>query len=260
MKINLIKNKITKNNSNQVPLQLIVEGIENLERGLKILGENIDFGEIRLPLLGIDVVGRLVILEVFEKEDETILLKVIDDFDWVFNHTDQVRQRFGNFAIDISLSPRVIIVLPRFSPDLLRRISYLGQMELQLYLYRLINHASSQSINFELVSFSSQRKFIKDLEEKSVDDLLNYIENPLVKTVCQKILGQIKQLFPRGSIVSSSGYISIQSKDKELFGIYPQRDFFWFNFSKNVWQGIYVNSPSQIEGILNEIKSISRNK
>lgn len=237
--------------------KLAIEGITNMERGLRILGKELDFSGVKIPLLGLDSVGRLVVLEVADKEEQTILFRIIDDFDWVFTHTEEISKRFNAHDIDISLSPRVILVLPQFSQDLLKRITYLGYIDLQIYTYRIINHTVPQNVTFELVSFSSQRRFTKGLEEKSVDELLNYIENPSVKIFCQKVLEEIKRLFPQCSIVSSVGYISVQANDKEFFGIYPHRNFFWFNISKKIWKGIYVNNPAQLENILSEIKTVS---
>lgn len=236
--------------------KLVIEGIVNLDRGLRIVGENVDFAEIKIALLGIDTVGRLVILEASDREEDSILVRIIDDFDWVFNHTEEIRKRFSDFDIDISLSPRVIVVLPQFSQELLKRITYLGYIDLQLYTYRIVNHTVPQNVVFELASFSSRRKFVKGLEEKTVEDLLNYIENAAVKNICQKVLDEARRLLPQANLVTSGGYISIQLKGKESIGIYPHRNFFWFNVSRNVWQGIHVHNAAQIDNITSEIKSV----
>jgi hypothetical protein len=238
--------------------KLVIEGVSNLEGGLKIIGENLDFSEIKIQILGADAVGRLVIVEVSDKEEESVFFKVVDHFDWVFNHTEEIRRKFTSFNIDVSLSPRVIIIMPGFSQALVRRMGYLNRLDLKLYSYRIIDQGGPQNVKFELVSFASQRKFIKDLEERTVDELLDYIEIPAVRILCQKAMSEIKRLFPQVKIITSSGYLSFKSNDNELFGLYPQRNFFWFNSSKSTWHGFYVNSLSGLEKINEELKSNRR--
>jgi hypothetical protein len=238
--------------------RLVIEGLENLERGLKIIGENVDFGVVKIFLLGIDSIGRLIILEVFEKEDEILFLKIVDNFDWVFNHMEEIQKRFNSFDIDVSLSPRTIIILPHFSAAFLRRITYISHIGLQLYAYRILNNSVPERVTFELVSYSSQRKFSKDLEERTVGDLMGYIETPAIKVFCQKVVEDIQKTLPQLRLVTANGYISFQDKEREWFGIYPHRNFFWFNISKGAWNGIYVNNQSSLDNILREIEKSRR--
>jgi len=236
-------------------VRLLKEGIANLERGLRILDCNLIIAKRPLDILAVDILGELVIIELEPKGDETVILRALEHFDWVINNMNSVVQKYRKEKIDITLAPRIIIILGNISENFVRKLTYINTTKIELYEYELKKEDGLNRLNLKPYAFSLSNHKKIEISKPRLEDLLDYIRVLPLRQLCLKIIREIRSLNLNALVDTSKGYIEIQNKEESLLRIYPQPDFFWISFSsQGKWQGIKVKDIKSGEEILDKLR------
>ncbi|MCM8766280.1 MAG: hypothetical protein NC920_05550 [Candidatus Omnitrophica bacterium] len=235
-------------------VRLLVEGISNLERGLRILDRNLIITKNPLDILAVDLLGELVIIELETAGEETVILRALEHFDWILNNLSSVVQKYNREKIDITLAPRIIIIAKNFDEHFVRKLSYINTTRIELYEYELKNEEGITRFNLKPYALNGLSEKRIELSQPSLEDLLNFIRNLGLRQLCQRIIRVVREKHQGALVNTLRGFIEIQEKDKVILRIYPQRDFFWISFSpQGKWQGIKIDNLKTGEEILAKV-------
>jgi Holliday junction resolvase-like predicted endonuclease len=115
---------------------LLVEDPEAIERGMKILGRQIQIDSGPLDVLAVDEDGALTLVELKSKIDDGQLDQGLRYYDWVRSNIQWTSRNFKE--VDAEEEPRLILIAPAFSENL-RRIAKYVDVNLDLIEYRVIH-------------------------------------------------------------------------------------------------------------------------
>lgn len=240
-------------------VDLLFEGISSLERGLRPLNKNVETPVGKIDILAVDMVGRIVIVEVGKNDIEDLLFKSIDHFDWAFTNMKDLEERYKVYNIDPTLAPRILILAPSYTETFLKRASYLNPTFIDIYEYQVKESLGAKKVYFRPFSFLNHKKLVVDLRTKSLDDHLNYLEDEDLKTTLKSLIIEIQSLKSDYTIDTSKGYIGFRNKGGKLgLSIYVLKNSFWVNLGKHRWNAVLVKSNYDIQSLKAQILNAVR--
>ncbi|MCM8783281.1 MAG: hypothetical protein NC818_00675 [Candidatus Omnitrophica bacterium] len=235
--------------------QLLIEGIANLERGLRVLDRNLILTKRPLDILAVDLLGELVIIELEVGDDETVILRALEHFDWILNNINSIVQKYNKDKIDITLAPRIIIVGGNFGEDFIRKLSYVNTTKIELYEYELKNEDGISHLILRPYALSVSVQKNIEISKPRFEDLINSIKILSLRQLCHRIIRELRNINIDATVDTSRGFIEMQEKGKILLRVYPQTDFFWVSFSSHGrWQGIKVDEVKKGEEIIRRLR------
>src|SRR5437773_2035545 len=89
---------------------LVVEHVESLETGLKIVDERALLGRGAVDLVAVDAEGRLVLIAAAFTADDTMLLRMLEAFAWCLDYPEIVGRLYAVDAGALAAPPRVVFV------------------------------------------------------------------------------------------------------------------------------------------------------
>ena len=104
---------------------LVVEYLESLEPGLKLLDERALLGGGTIDLIAMDGDGHLVLIAVGLVPGDAMVLRMLDAFAWCLEYPDTVRRLYALTAAGPATAPRVFFIGERMSDAFLRKIRHL---------------------------------------------------------------------------------------------------------------------------------------
>jgi len=104
---------------------LVVEHLESLEPGLKLLDGRALLGGGAIDLVAVDGEGRLVLVAAGLVADDAMVLRMLDAFAWCLEYPDTVRRLYAVSAAGLADAPRVFFIGERMSDAFLRKIKHL---------------------------------------------------------------------------------------------------------------------------------------
>jgi hypothetical protein len=231
-------------------INLIFEGLSNLERGVKGFKKNVSTPVGKIDILAKDIIGRIVIVEIDADHENDLLFNAIDHFDWALNHMEELIKEYKDEELDPTLAPRIILLAPSYSEKFIRRASYLSPTFIDIYEYQLRETAGIRKIYFRPFSFVNEKKWVLDLHAKSIEDHLNFIENKELRNLAKNFISELQALRNDLLLNTSKGYILFKTKkgDKKV-AIYTLKNGFWVNFASKRWKGVFVKSAKDIDSI-----------
>lgn len=236
-------------------VRLLGEGISNLERGLRVLDRNLIITKRPLDILAVDIVGELVIIELEIKGEEGVILRALEHFDWVINNMNSIIQKYRKEKIDMTLAPRIVIVLGNISDDFVRKLSYINTIKIELYEYELKNEDGIIRLSLKPYAFSLMNQKKIEISKPCFEDLVNYIKVLPLRRACYDIIREIRSVNLEAIVDTHSGFIELQNKGETLLRIYPQPHFFWISFSfKGKWQGIKIDDIKRAEEVIQRLR------
>ncbi|MCX5657879.1 MAG: endonuclease NucS, partial [Candidatus Omnitrophica bacterium] len=76
-------------------IDLLVDGITNLERGLRIIDRELIITKQTLDILAVDILGQLTIIELEPEENEAVILRALEHFDWIMHNINSVVHKYN---------------------------------------------------------------------------------------------------------------------------------------------------------------------
>jgi hypothetical protein len=124
-----------------------------LEEGLRTIDAKIPChpcGEI--DVLAVDRASTLTIIDFETTLNDGLLLRGLGHFDWIVRNTQNVQRMCPAQGIDGSLSPRLILLAPQFSPLLRRVMRQLTRPQIQWVRYHAVETPAGPGLLFEPVT------------------------------------------------------------------------------------------------------------
>ncbi len=241
---------INLNNSNSLHfdeekeiVELLFEGLSSLERGMRSLSKNITTPAGKISIIAVDMVGRIVIVEIGRDDTEDLIFKSIDHFDWALNHMKDLEERYKFYNIDPTLAPRIVVLAPAYSEKFVKRATYLNPTFIDIYEYQIKESMGMRKVYFRPFSFINNKKWVIYLRTKSIEDHLNYLENDALRDTLKSLLVEVQSLRNDCTIDTSSGYVKFKDKSENIIlGIYVLKNYFWINWEDKRWNGHLISS------------------
>jgi hypothetical protein len=124
-----------------------------LEGGLRTIDAKIPChpcGEI--DVLAVDHASKLTIVDFDTTLNDGLLLRGLGHFDWIVRNVPGVQRMCPVHGVDFSLSPRLILLAPQFSPLLRRVMRQLHRPQIQWVRYHAVESPAGLGILFEPVA------------------------------------------------------------------------------------------------------------
>ena len=117
-------------------VSLLHEQPEALKEGLKVIDADLPCETPgNVELLGLDTTSRLVVIDVEDKPNESLLLRGMAHLDWVVGNTALLRRIYREQLINFSLQPQLFLVAPDFSPLFRFAIRHMRSLQIQCIKY-----------------------------------------------------------------------------------------------------------------------------
>lgn len=126
------------------------EFAEALEPGLRVVDAGLPCapcGEI--DLLAVDRTGRLAILDFVTATGDELLVRGLGHVDWAARNVPILRRMLRGQTINFSLSPRLFLLAPEFSPRMRSAARQVTAVQLDWVRYHLVDGAGQPAILFE---------------------------------------------------------------------------------------------------------------
>jgi hypothetical protein len=241
--------------SRETVFSILLAGVSDLERGLRVLDSQLIISRFPLDILALDLLGELVIIEFELEEDERIILRALEHFDWILNNINALNHKYNKEKIDITLAPRIILISKCFSENFLRKLAYVNTTKIDIYEYELDREDGLIKLKFRPQVFPLLGSKVIEINKPRLEDLVNYIRPIPLRQSCQRMIKEARNLNKDIVLDTASGYIELKRNGTSLVRIYPQPNFFWVNFNpKGRWEGIKIENVEQSEKILNRVK------
>jgi hypothetical protein len=114
---------------------LLVENPDAIEKGMKILGRQIQTDSGPLDILAVDEDGVLTLIELKNEVDDGQLDQGLRYYDWARTNIQWISRYFKE--VDAEQEPRLILIAPAFSENLRRIVKYVN-VNLDLIEYHAI--------------------------------------------------------------------------------------------------------------------------
>ena len=124
-----------------------------LEDGLRTIDVKVPChpcGEI--DVLAVDRTGKLTIIDFEPTVNDGLLLRGLGHVDWIGRNGPGVQRMCPAPGIDFSLSPRLILLAPQFSPQLRRAMRLLSRPQIQWVRYHAVEAPTGVGVLFEPVT------------------------------------------------------------------------------------------------------------
>jgi len=150
--------------------QILVNDIGTFEKGLTVIGSQIPIDEsTKLDILCHDENGTLVIFQLSTQEDDTMLFEALKAMSHLASVKHMMKFYYSNFRINDTETPRLILLAPSFSRNLLTIASHLSGLRIDLYEWEYLKFGDQKGLRTKPISLSSLT--IKDKERKSLKEL-----------------------------------------------------------------------------------------
>lgn len=241
-------------NSRDMIVDLLFQNLGNLERGMRGLSKDVKTNVGEIDILAADMVGRIVVVEIGNKEAEELLFRAIDHFDWALTHMKELEEKYKLYNIDPTLAPRIVMLSPSYSEKFIKRASYLNPTFIDIYEYQIKESLGTRNVYFRPFSFLNHRKWVLDLRTKSLEDHLNYLEDLNLREALKSAIVEIQSLRNDLRVDTSKGYISFRKKNtSSILSIYVLKNSFWINFDNRKWNGYLVKEKDDLSELKNRI-------
>jgi len=117
-------------------LSLLHEQPGALKEGLKVIDADLPCETpSNVELLALDTANRLVVIDVEDKPNDSLLLRGMAHLDWVVGNTALLRRIYREQLINFSLQPQLFLVAPDFSPLFRFAIRHMRSFQIQCIKY-----------------------------------------------------------------------------------------------------------------------------
>ena len=128
---------------------LIVEHVDDLERGLTILDSRLLLGPASIDIVALDADGVLVLIAVGLVADEEMLLKAVDAYSWCLEYPEAIHRLYPTVEFSAAHPPRVMFVVERMPDAFHRKIKQLGFAAVDCVEFRHLDVDGTPAMYFD---------------------------------------------------------------------------------------------------------------
>lgn len=223
---------------------LIKKNPEQIEKGLKVIANQVITPKGRIDLLCVDKEGVLTIVELKVDQDDDHLKQAINYYDWVFENMDWLRNNYPAFSISNETRPKIILVAKNFTDSVITSAKYFAEVfDIKLYVYKALKIDGERFVVCNEIALPAIREIPE--KPKTVTDHLNYITDEEVRRVCNETIKLIKNLAEDVEVTPTKWGISFKYKGRNFAALYPRRESFLLQWK----EGEYWPSETNLKNI-----------
>jgi len=203
---------------------------DQIEDDLTYLDHQVMVGKGFMDVLCVDDRGVPVVIELKMGDDEGILMQALRYYDVVYRDRDRLARQYSQKArFNLEEDPRVILVAPRFSEEVVKAARYI-KPEIKLLEYEYLKSKSGdKGLNVKEVLVEAEEGYSPPVP---VEKIISYINSPKLREVCQQVVQEISGVGedidePKGAGETA---IRIRYRGRWLADISTRRSFFtvWY--------------------------------
>jgi len=133
--------------------QILVSDIGAIEKGLTVIGSQIPINaSTKLDILCHDENGALVIFQLSTQEDDTMLFEALKALSYLDTVKHMMKFYYSNFKINDAETPRLVLLAPSFSKNLLTIASHLTGLRIDLYEWEYLKFGDQKGLRTKPIS------------------------------------------------------------------------------------------------------------
>jgi hypothetical protein len=139
--------------------QLLMVNTAALEGGLRAIDADVPCGPgPPISLLAIDGLNQLVLIALDTSAGDGLLLRAVAHYDWLAQNIPILRRMYQGQVINFSTSPRIFLVAPQFSPELVCAVRAIAAPLIHCVRYHTIAVTEGTGIFFDLGIGPTEKK------------------------------------------------------------------------------------------------------
>jgi len=205
--------------------QLMMEDIEALEEGVKILKNEFQCGDRGVAdFLYVDSGNRLGVIEAKLDTDENIIFQGLRYYDWVTKNRHAVANMFPRTTINPNEEPRLTLVAKSFSDDI-RSLTTHFRPNVELYEYTVLRSKDNdRGLCFHPVSPPKIEEI--PAEPMTEKDLTEYMTDENLRRLFKEKKKEIMDIHPDIKPRTTQSYLGFLYKGRFVASLYPLRKAF----------------------------------
>ena len=238
---------------------------EQIERGLRVLGSQIRTPptDSKIDLLCVDSEGVITVIELKLESDEHQMEQIMMYYDWALSNLDWIKNAYPKYQIKDE-RPRLILIAKSFPERVITLAKYVNEAvtKVDLYTYSAIKVEDKK----EVVCTEYRLPQVPEIKEKpkTPEEIIGYIKDDKIKSVCKKVLEDIKNIDSQNIEEGTTKYsIVFKYKGRNICSIDPRRDSFVIGWRDATgewkWQTGITSYEQAKELIEEEIKNSYKN-
>jgi len=192
-----------------------------IEEGLDFVDHQKQAAGGRLDVLMVDSGKSLVVAELKVVQDDGMLMQGVDYYDYVSSYVEAFARLYKTHKIDPTQEVRLFLIAPSFSQTLINRCKWI-KLPIFLFTYNCLKFDGEEDL---VPIFSEQAipTLPEVIEVTHLDDHLNYITDPEIRSKASTLLDEIKN-WKQGISLDSIKYgISMKVNGRVFAYFYPRR-------------------------------------
>lgn len=231
---------------------------DKIENGLKYLDHQKRTERGPLDVLFVDSGNALIVAELKVVEDDNMLVQGIDYYEDVTKNIESLARlynKLNNIVIDPTQKPRLFLIAPSFSINILKRASWID-IPINLFSYKCIQVDGSSDVLpvYNEINIPGR---IQPIEVYSVEQRMNYIQDDNVKNRFKKMLDKIKELDSKKIAIDPVKYdVSVKVSGKVIAYFGPRRKSFvvYTYDTDSEWKPFTIDSDDDAENVMQIVK------
>jgi len=236
---------------------LLKKDPEQIEKGLKCIATQVKTPptERRIDMLCVDSQGVLSIVEIKLESDEHQMEQAIIYYDWALSNLDWINNSYPRYKIKDE-NPRIILIAKDFPESVITLAKYFNNYVTKVTLMKYITLKIDSEARVVCTEQSLPEVPTIPERPKTVDEIIQYITDPKVRSVAEETRSKIKSLNENIEETATKWDVSYKYKGRVLCYLYPRRQFFaigWRSAETGEWRTqTNITSIEKVETIIEE--------
>jgi hypothetical protein len=238
--------------NDEVELEALLKRRPNqIEKGLKVIENQVLTPKGRIDLLCVDTDNILTIVELKVKRDDDHLKQAINYFDWAWENSLWIGKVYPKFKIDSEYYPKIILVAPDFTESVVTGAKYFKEIaDIILLKYTVLKHEEKKYVVCTEVKVPDVKETME--KPRTVKDKINYIKVEGVKKACEKTIEEIRNLGSNVEVSVTKSRIVFKYQGRNFASVISRREFFYIEWKEaDSWYVEDVKQFGKAEEIIN---------
>ena len=203
---------------------LIIGNLDVVEEGLKLISHQVRTGSGIIDILCSDADNTLTVIELKAKESDRILLQALTYHDWVNENALAIKEMFSKARdVDAGQSPRLILVAPRFSEDLMKAVKYF-EPQIDLFEWEYLKTPSGErGIYCRSIEIEEPERIV---EPRTIKDHIDYIIDDDVRTLFESTIERVKGIGKGIEVTPTKYRLAFKYRGRNFALLRRRRNFF----------------------------------
>lgn len=224
----------------------VITHMDEVEPGLVYLDHQRRTEGGRLDVLCVDQDGVFVVVELKNKEDDTMFMQALEYLDYVNENIDRfatfyarrLKHEKKEIEIDKASPPRIVLIAPSFSDTLKKCAKYIDEdYAVSLKQFKILRIKKTGELGPLFIDMPVRAPQIFE-EPKTFDDHLNKISDSHLRELCLEIINKIKSVGSDVEVQSREYWLGFFYRGKRFATLVPRKSMFhvYITLGGRPWQ------------------------